>query len=148
MAKKNRIGLQFKGWEETIEKLDRIGGTDAIKRGVAAGLIESKKYINPIIKKNIAAAKLPAKGKFSHGGTELSIDDDLTIDWNALTGSIKIGFDFKKSGLKSIVLMYGTPRMKPAKGLKSAIYGSKTKKEIAAIQEEAVNKVIDRIMGG
>ena len=33
-------------------------------------------------------------------------------------------------------------------GLKNAIYSAKTKKEIAKIQAEALDKVIDRIMEG
>ena len=45
-------------------------------------------------------------------------------------------------------MMYGTPKMKPVSGLKVAIYGAKTKREVAAIQKEALNNVIRRIMEG
>ena len=65
-----------------------------------------------------------------------------------MTGEIKIGFDFSKSGLKSIFLMYGTPKMKPVSGLKSAIYGSKTQKEIAEIQEKVLSNHINKVMEG
>ena len=44
--------------------------------------------------------------------------------------------------------MYGTPRMKPVSGLKSAIYGAKTKKEIAEIQEKVLSDVIKKVMEG
>lgn len=144
---RNKIGLKFDGWEETLAKLDEIGGRGAMQRGVEAGLIASKQYVNPLIAKKVANTQLPAKGNYATGDTRKSIDTDLKIEWEGATASIKVGFDFEKSGLKSIFLMYGTPRMAPVKGLKTAIYGSKTQKEIAAIQEEAVNKVIQRIMG-
>ena len=143
---RSRIGLQFTGWTETMAKLDQLGGSDAMKRGVEAGLRASKSYVNPNIRS--AMANLPAKGKYSTGRTLESIDTDMSIDWQGLTGSIAIGFDFRKSGLTSVYLMYGTPRMNPVAGLEDAIYGSRTKREIRKLQEEAVNKVIKRIIGG
>lgn len=143
---RNRIGLQFDGWENYMSKLDEIGGFAAMKRGVEAGLKSSKRYVNPKIAS--AMAKLPAGGKYSTGLTKSSIDSDMTVDWQGMTGEIKVGFDFKKSGPVSIFLMYGTPRMSPVSGLKNAIYGTKTKKEIKVLQEAEVNKVIKRIMEG
>ncbi len=143
---RNKIGLHFKGFEEYIERLDELGNTPAVKRGVESALKASKQYVNPLI--SSAITKLPAGGKYSTGDTKASIDTDMAIEWEGLTGAIKVGFDFKKSGLKSIFLMYGTPSMPPVAGLKNAIYGAKTKKEIAQIQQEAITKVIQRVMEG
>lgn len=143
---RNRIGLQFDGWERYIERLDEVGGTQLMKKGVEEALIESKKHVNPLIEK--AMNKLPAKGKYSTGNTKESIDDDMSVDWHGMTGTIKVGFDFSKSGVTSIFLMYGTPRTKPVSGLKRAIYGAKTKKEIAEIQETVLSEVIRRAMEG
>ena len=147
MARK-KIGLQFDGWEEYMDKLDRLGGTQAMKKGVEEALTESKKHVNPLIEKNMAKNKLPAKGKYSYGDTKESIDEDMSVEWSGMTGEIKVGFDFSKSGMKSIFLMYGTPKMKPVSGLKSAIYGAKTQKEIAEIQEKVLSDHIKRIMEG
>ena len=148
---RNKIGLQFTGWEEYIAKLDELGGTQVMKKGVEEALIESKKHVNPLIEK--AMGKLPAGGKYSHGGTKESIDTETKVEWEGMTGAIKVGFDFSKSGLKSIFLMQGTkvngtPRMKPVSGLKSAIYGAKTQKEIAEIQEKVLSEHIKRVMEG
>ena len=143
---RNRIGLQFEGWEETLAKLDELGGTQLMKQATATALIESKKHVNPKIEQ--AMARLPAGGRYSTGDTKKSIDRDMSVDWQGLTASIKLGFNFKESGMTSIFLMYGTPRMSPVKGLKNAIYGAKTKKEIAQIQSEAINKIIKRTMEG
>ena len=143
---RNRIGLQFDGWEETLSKLDELGGSKAMKRGVEAGLKASKQFVNPQIE--AALAKLPAGGKYSTGETKQSIDKDMTVDWQGMTGVVKVGFDFSKSGPVSIFLMYGTPKMSPVSGLKNAIYGAKTKKQIKELQAEAINKVIKRYMEG
>ena len=141
---RNRIGLQVAGFEEYMAKLDEVGGTAAMRRGVEEALKESKKYVNPLIEK--AMTKLPAGGRYSTGDTKRSLDKDMSVEWQGATASIKVGFDFSESGLKSIFLMYGTPRMKPVTGLKAAVYGAKTQKEIAAIQGAALDKVIKEIM--
>lgn len=149
MARK-KIGLQLKELDYYMAKLDELGKGDAMKRGTEAALKASKQYVNPLINKAMAKGNLPAKGAYSTGNTKDSIDTDLTVDWDGMTASIKVGFDFKKSGLVSIVLMYGvngTPKIPPVNGLKAAIYGSKTQKELAEIQEEELQKVILRIMG-
>ena len=141
---RNRIGLQVAGFEEYMAKLDEVGGKSAMKRGVEEALKESKKYVNPLIEQSMT--KLPAGGRYSTGDTKRSLDKDMSVEWQGTTASIKVGFDFSESGLKSIFLMYGTPRMKPVTGLKAAVYGAKTQKEIAAIQGVALDKVIKEIM--
>lgn len=141
---RNKIGLQVKELDYYMAKLDELGNGKAMKRGVEAALKASKQHVNPLIEQ--AMTKLPAGGRYSTGDTRKSIDKDLAVEWQGMTGSIKVGFDFKKSGMTSIFLMYGTPRMSPVAGLKNAIYGTKTQKESAAIQEEALQKVILRIM--
>ena len=143
---RKKIGLQFNGWEDYIAKLDELGGTKAMKKGVEEALIESKKHVNPLIEKSMG--KLPAGGRYSTGDTKKSIDNENKVEWSGMTGEIKIGFDFSKSGLKSIFLMYGTPKMKPITGLKSAIYGTKTQKEIAEIQEKVLSEAIKKVMEG
>ena len=143
---RNKIGLQFSGWEDYMAKLDKLSGTQGMKKGVEEALIESKKHVNPLIEQSMN--KLPAGGKYSTGDTKRSIDEDMSVEWEGMTGTIKVGFDFSKSGVKSIFLMYGTPRMQPVSGLKNAIYGAKTKKEIAEIQEQKLSEVIKRVMEG
>lgn len=141
---RNKIGLKFEGWEEYMAKLDEVGKGEAMKRGVESALKASKAYVNPLIEQ--AMTKLPAGGRYSTGDAKKSIDKEMKVEWSGMTGEINVGFDFSESGMKSIFLMYGTPKMKPVSGLKNAIYGAKTKKEIATIQEEAIAKVITRIM--
>lgn len=143
---RNRIGLQFQGWEDYMAKLDKLGGSNAMKKGVEEALIESKKHVNPLIEQ--AMTKLPAGGKYSKGGTKESIDTEMDVQWTGMTGEIKVGFDFSKSGMKSVYLMYGTPKMSPVTGLKNAIYGAKTQKEVAEIQEKVLAEHIKKVMEG
>lgn len=69
----------------------------------------------------------------------------------ALLPSIDVGFEMKTpqgTSLTSIFLIYGTPRQKPVDGLYNALYGNKTKKEIASIQKNIFNQGIKDIMEG
>lgn len=143
---RNRISLQGDMFKEYMAKLDKLGGGNAMKKGTDKALKVSKEYVNPLIEK--AMTKLPAGGKYSTGNTKESIDKSMNVEWTGFIGGIKVGFDLKQSGLKSIFLMYGTPKMKPVSGLKNAIYGTKTQKEIARIQEDELNKVIKEVMEG
>jgi hypothetical protein len=145
---KNKIGLQFEGWEETITKLNSLAGDRGTMKAVEEALTESKEYVNELIDNAVNSGSLPAKGRYSSGNTKESINRDSNVEWQGQTATIKVGFDFKKSGTTSIFLMYGTPKMKPAKGLKNAIYGSKSKKEVAEIQAEIINKHIKKVMEG
>lgn len=145
---RNRISLQAKGFEEYMAKLDELGGNDAMKRGVDSALKASKAYVNPLIESAIAKSNLPAGGKYSKGDTKKAIDRGMTVEWDGLIGEIKVGFDLHGSGLTSIFLMYGTPRMSPVAGLKDAVYGGRTQRQIAKIQGEALDKVVKRIMEG
>ena len=147
MARK-KIGLQVKGFEEYMEKLDEVGGSPAMKRGTENALKASKQYVNPLIEAAMVTGNLPAHGKYSQGGTKASIDRDMETQWEGMTAAIKVGFDFSKSGLKSIFLMYGTPKMPPVAGLYDAIYGNKTKREITKVQGETLTKTVKRIMEG
>lgn len=146
MGRRNRLSLQARGFEEYMAKLDELGGTDAMKRGVEGALKASKQYVNPLIKQ--AMTQLPAGGRYSTGETKQSINEDMTVEWENMTASIKVGFNFKESGLKSIFLMYGTPKHNPVVGLYEGIYGRRTQREIGKIQAKELEKVIKRIMEG
>lgn len=147
MARK-KIGLNFEGFEEYMAKLDEVGGSPAMKRGTEAALKASKQYVNPLIDAAMVKSNLPAQGIYSGGETRASIDNNMEVTWEGMTAYIKVGFDFSKSGLVSIFLMYGTPQHSPVAGLKDTIYGKKTQNKIGEIQQEELTKVIKRIMEG
>lgn len=140
------MGLRFDGWKDYMAKLDEIGGSDAMVRGVFAGLTSSQQYVAKQLEEKIQ--NLPAKGKYSTGVTKKSIIKDGEVWGSASYYYANVGFDFGESGTTSIFLMYGTPRMSPVKGLKAAVYGNNTNKKLKEIQEAEVMKVIKRIMGG
>lgn len=146
MAKRNRISLDFEGLEQYSEKIDKLGGN--LKEVVEEALVKS----NATVARNLLSAthkgKYPAGGKYSAGDTRRSITTSKHVNWTGNFAEIGVGFDFSVSGLKSIFLMYGTPRMKKVQAIYDAVYGKKTKKEIAEMQEEIFAKAVEEIMEG
>lgn len=139
MGKKNKIGLQFSGFDEMITKLDELQGD--LKETTEKALQASFDHVTPKLAKDIKKHKLT-------GATEASLRKNEKVEWSGTTASINVGFDIDNGGLPSIFLMYGTPRMKPDKKLYNDIYGSKTKKEIAEIQREIFASEIKKKMEG
>lgn len=144
MAKKNKIGLQFDGLEDIINKLEKAGADS--KEAVDESLKASKSYVTNALLRDTTNANLPAKGKYSTGDLAKSIDTDKTIKWSGLTAEVNVGYDFKKSGLTSIMILYGTPRMKKSQKLYNDIYGSATQKKLAEIQQETLNEIVERVV--
>ena len=134
---RNRVRLQFGGFEEYAEKIDRLNGD--LKSIMTEALVESKKRVTPEIKKRM-------KKHRRTGVTEDSIDENLDVKWDGNVGEIKIGFEFNE-GLPSVFLMYGTPRMKKDTALYNSIYGSKVKKQISELQKEIFEREIERLGG-
>ena len=146
MAGKNKIGLQFSGFAEMIEKLDELQGD--IKKTTEEALIKSKAHVSMNLLRAANKSNYPAHGKYSTGATRHSIDTSKNTDWEGSTLSIPVGFDFEKGGLTSIFLMYGTPRMAKVQSIYDAVYGSKTKSQIRKIQKKTFADAINKKMGG
>lgn len=141
---KNRIGLQFKGWKELMAGIDKVAGESGLKQATEDALKESKQYVDNKVDSVMVKGNMPARGRYWTGETKKSLNKDMTVDWQGFTAEIEIGFDLEKSGLVSIYLMYGTPRMSKVDVLYDAFYGKKTKAEIRKIQKEAIQKYIER----
>lgn len=140
---RNKITIDFNGYNILKNKLDEIGGK-ATERAVESAL----KASHAVATKKLAAAISPHK---ETGRTERSLDERPVVEWTGAEASIKVGFHITDGGLPSIFLMYGTklhgqPHITPDRNLYNAIYGAQTKKEIQKIQEEAFAKVIERVM--
>ena len=139
MARKNRVRLQFDGFQEYAERIDKLNGD--LKSIMTEALVESKKLVTPGIKKRM-------EKHHRTGITEKQIDDVTGVTWNGPIGEIKIGFEFGDGeGLPSIFLMYGTPRMKKDTALYNSIYGAKVKKQISELQKEIFERELQRLGG-
>lgn len=140
MAKsRNWIGLEFEGFEDIVAQLDGLEGD--VKKATE----DSLKAANKVVAERLE----PIMEKHKQTGVTIgSIRNDYPIEWDGLTASTKVGFDFDQSGLTSVFLMYGTPTMRPVTGLKNAVYGRKTKTLIGDEQRKIFSEAIHKRMGG
>lgn len=141
---KNKIGLQFTGWKEVMQNIGRMADESGLKQATESALKATKDHINAKADAIMQKGNMPAGGKYWTGETKRSLDKNYDVEWSGYTGSINIGYDLDASGLTSIYLMHGTPKMTPVSGLYDAFYGKKTKSETKVLQKEAIEKWIER----
>lgn len=146
MAKKSKFAFNFKEMDVLAEKLDKAGGSihDAADRALKA--------THSHITKNLDAGIRRHKRT---GETAKSLDNRGGVVWeNEQKAHVDVGFDLKKGGVPSIYLMWGTPKHGKHPGvaadtkLRNAAFGAKTKRDVAAIQRQEMEKALREITGG
>ena len=141
---KNKLSLQFDGLEDIITKLEESQAD--IREAVGEALAESKKYVTDTLVRDTVPANYPAKGRYSTGELARSIDKNNSVKWQGLKAEVKVGYKISESGLASIMLLYGTPKMKKSQKLYNDIFGSATKKKLAEIQQDTLNGILERVV--
>lgn len=142
MARKNKLTIDFDGFDILQKRLTELGG-DA-KQAAENALTESHK----IVTQKVTAAMVKHR---ESGDTADAIISAPVVKWTGDTASVDVGFDIMGGGLPSIFLMYGTqlhgqPHITPDRNLYNAVYGVQTRKEIRAVQEAEYTKAVERAM--
>ena len=140
---KNKLSLDFPMYDHLKQQLEKAGG-NALKTAVDKALTESARYTDAELEKAIAPHR-------KSGRTEKSLEGESRPEWSGTNASIDVGFDISNGGLPSIFLMYGTkvhgqPHVEPDRKLYNAVYGTKVKKEIQKIQEEAFLSIVREVI--
>lgn len=132
---KNRLTVKFDGFEETFERLDKLGAN--VKKITEDALNESFDYVTQ-------KAKTVINKHYLTGATERSLKKTPVINWEGARAEAKVGFNISNGGIASIFLMYGTPKMSPDRSLYNAFYGAATKKKVKAIQEKVFKAEVEK----
>ncbi len=136
-----KLRIEFEGFNEVVQRLKDLGAD--VQKTADSALMESKKIVN----RNLEAAM--QKHNKTHETVD-SIDTESKVMWVGGVGTIHVGFNLKEGGMPSIYLMHGTkvngtPRIPKDSKLYNAVYGSKVRKEIKKLQEDAFYDEIRRI---
>ena len=147
MARRHKNGFDTTMLQKYGERLEAAGGTAAVKRAVEAGMKSTKQEVNKLVDAAMQPGNLPAGGAYSTGATLESLSRDLAIEWDGNVARLSLGFVLKGSGLTSIFLMYGTPKMRPVDGLYDILRGPKARTISRKEQEAAILKILERLGG-
>lgn len=145
LSRKRMIDIDFSNFAEYAEKLDLLGAN--LKSVFAKAMEEAAEKVQQDTIAALEDANLPAGGKYSQGDTKSSVIADPKTRWEGSLGEIPLGFDKTKRGAGGF-LITGTPKMRPDYSLEK-IYGTRRyENQIKKQIEKALQKEIDRIMGG
>ena len=128
------------------DQLEQLGGSAAVNSAVENGMKGTKQEVNRQVTAAMQPGNLPAGGGYSTGQTMGKLHEELAVEWEGNIDRIKLGFKLEGAGITSIFLMYGTPKMQPAKGLREALKENPRKisrKEM----EAAIKKIMERLGG-
>ena len=145
LSRKRMLDIDFSNFAEYAEKLDLLGAS--LKEVFSKAMEEAAEKVQQDTIAALEDVNLPASGIYSQGDTKESVIVDPKTRWEGNLGEIPLGFDKTRKGAGGF-LITGTPKMKPDYALEK-IYGTRRyenqlKKQI----EKALQKEIDRIMGG
>ena len=142
---KNKIGIDFNGFAEYAEKIDRLGGD--LKRIFTEVMEQVAETVQADTLAALDDGDLPAKSEYSKGDTANAVIDDIRVNWSGYVIEMPLGFDFSKPGAGGW-LITGTPRMRPDMALhriyRESAYFKQRQKEVERIFQAEVQ----RLMGG
>lgn len=119
-----RVGLQFDGFAEVLEKMRKLEAD--IKAPVEEALNVSADIVTEQLHKEMK------KHHFT-GRTEGSLREKPRVIWKGNLAEVQYGFSIEDGGIASIFLERGTPKQAATPVIKPAI--NKTKKRVKEEQE-------------
>lgn len=136
-SKKSKFAFRFDEMADLATKIEAAGGD--LQKAADSALKATHGYITPQLNRGISR-------HVQTGETKGSLEKKARVTWvHPMLARVEVGFDLMDGGLPSIFLMWGTPKMKPDKNLRRAAFGPKVRREVAQIQREALEKVLERL---
>jgi hypothetical protein len=146
MAKRIKLELELKGFEELITKLDGLV-ENKLKPVLSEVLEDIGEEIGQRTYEAMDKSNLPAKGKYSTGDTIKTVVKNPKAIWSSSTCEINVGFDKTKPGA-GFLLITGTPRMKPVRELEDVFVSQKFKNQVNKWIRESLSEAIYEAMKG
>lgn len=145
-----RVKMNFKGFDSVLKTINDMGlnAHEAINQA----LLDSHELITKQLREAVRrGVTVTTKNGTWTTMIDLEKTDELkdslhdvpVVNWTGEKASILVGFNQKQSMHATYLMITGNPYIEPSKELYNAIYGSKTKKAVREIQEQALMQVIE-----
>lgn len=144
-ARKQMISIDFSNFADYADKLDQLGAN--LKSVFSKAMQEAAEKVQQDTIAALASANLPAHGRYSQGDTRQAVVTNLIPKWEGSVGEVGLGFDKTKPGAGGF-LITGTPKMRPDYALEKIFGTRRYESEIKKTIEKALQRELDRIMGG
>ena len=138
-----KMSIVFDGFSDLAQAIDKAGGD--LKEAVDEALTKTQ----DLVQENVRTASTVYSGKglkgYATGAMVRSIMASESPEWHGSVAEVGSGFTTNGGAtmagfLHSIFVMYGTPKMTKDQKLYNAIKGTRTRKQIAEIQQEVMNE--------
>lgn len=143
--KRQKFGIDFSQFAELAEELEALGGN---LEDIFSNMLEDiGEEIQVYTLEAMDPKNLPAKGAFSRGTTEKSIELNPKPKWSGPYGTINFGFDKDKPGAGSF-LITGTPRMQPNHELEVMYAQKGFTRGVTEAMREILEEALEELGGG
>ncbi len=140
--RKNYIDIDFSNFADFAEKLDKLNAD--LKTVFGDAMEHAAETVQNDVTDAVAAANLPAGGRFSNGETADSIIRDFSVKWSGSVGEVGLGFDKTKPGAGGF-LTTGTPFMQPDAALADLFMSKRYARTINEQITEDLQKALDEL---
>lgn len=147
------FSLNFDGFLDLAEDLDKALGTPALLEATKDALTKTKDYVNGEIEKAMASSRYNfTKGQgYSQGDIKRSFETvrNMPVEVDGTIVTAYAGVDLSEQAEETLYLIYGAPHTPKDTNLYNAIkVKGKIKKEVERIQKEVFTNAISSNLGG
>lgn len=151
MAKNKGFSLDFGGFLDFAEQIDKLGGSDALLNATVKALDESKQYVNEAISEAMAASEYEfTKGEgYSQGEARESLKEisQMPVMVEGTVVKAYTGVDLAVTPEVIILAVEGAPNRAKDKKLSNAVkVKGKIRKEVDQIQERVFNEALKEVL--
>lgn len=134
-----RMSMEFAGMHELMAKLERMGV--AAESAASAALGEAHRIVTDNVDAAQAASRYNVVPGLT-GATDASVRREVDVQWSGPVASVGVGWSIRDGGLASVFLMYGTPTVAPDPGLRNAIFGPSTRKQVQRAYADVLSELV------
>ena len=147
MAQNKGFGIDFKGFLDLAEEIDKLGSGDELLQAATQTIELTKDYVNGEVEKalNSSQYSFTEGEKYSQGKARASLEavKKMPVEVNGTEVIGYAGFDLADAP-EVLPLAYGTPHLAKDKKLYNAIkVKGAVKKEVERLQAEAFNNALE-----